>query len=155
MRRRRVGRTRSKYIPSSLPPSTPSVTSSSRLSCLGRFLSFPPTSTRDLRLKRRTEPRPRVAAMRRNRRRVPRVRSVIHSTFRCSCLRLGRESRSLFGRGTHGSPARSLGRSVPVSRAPPFPSLSATILIAFAAPLRLPSCSSSQTRSAKTHLRLL
>lgn len=89
------------------------------------------------------------------------ARSVIHSTFRRSCLRLGRESRSLFGRGTHGSLARSLAAR-PSSRAPPFLSLLPPCASRFPPlsrpprpPPVLPRVSSSQSRSAKTHSRML
>ncbi|TGZ51778.1 hypothetical protein DBV15_04955 [Temnothorax longispinosus] len=71
------------------------------------------------------------------------IRSFVHSTFRRSCLRLGRESRSLFGRGTHGSPARSLSALVS-SPTFPLPSSCNAIPITFAAPSSSASrCSSS------------
>lgn len=70
-----------------------------------------------------------------------------------SCLRLGRESRSLFGRGTHGSFARSWEPhlSFPV----PFPSLSRGPFVLHLLLSVSPRVLVSQSRSAKTHSTML
>lgn len=84
----------------------------------------------------------------------------VHSTFRSrSCAaprwasRLGRESRSLFGRGTHNSRPHL---SSPFA-APRFPSLSRSPRPPPTSSILSSSSlgSASQSRSAKTHLRML